>query len=364
MSPDRFELGQLSEIYQKSMLETTPRPRAVTSRARRTMRKRRRLPPGQRLILYCLLAGLVSLALVAPLARDGANFLQPAAVPTKPPFKVTEPLAGLAGEIMAEAAQPGLKPAVFMVLPETGRFVDVGGRQPMAAASMIKIPVFVAYLMAVERKDLSADQELTITPAQVAGGSGFLQWRPAGSKVKAGEAAELMITHSDNTATNMIIDALGGIDEVNHAIKRFGMAATRIKNPLPDFEGSNLTSPYDLVYLLARVDRGDFISDESRRLMYRTMERVRTRTLLPQGLPPGARISHKTGDIASMVGDAGIVTTQSGMRYAIAVQVGRPRNDRRANQLVRDISRLVYQSLSSGSEPAGENLPGHKMRRW
>ena len=42
-----------------------------------------------------------------------------------------------------------------------------------------------------------------------------------------------------------------------------------------------------------------------------------------------------------MVGDAGIVTAPDGKRYLVAVQVERPFNDRRANLLIRDVSKLV-----------------------
>jgi len=90
---------------------------------------------------------------------------------------------------------------------------------------------------------------------------------------------------------------------------------------------------------------------------------------LPQGLPPGAKISHKTGDIGSMVGDTGIITAVGGGKYIVAVQVQRPHNDRRANELVRKLSGITYggftanQSLDLAKELAkskpSQVIPGN-----
>ena len=54
-----------------------------------------------------------------------------------------------------------------------------------------------------------------------------------------------------------------------------------------------------------------------------------------------------------MVGDAGIVTTGNGLVYLLAVQVERPHNDRRANALIRALSRTVYADLTARVDAAG-----------
>jgi beta-lactamase class A len=298
-----------------------------------------------------LISGLVALALgsVTP-AGDvaGTGAQSPVDVPVKQPFRLTEEIHDLALAVKKECARPRLRAGVFVVEPSSGKYVSRSGKDSFAAASMIKIPVLVKLLAALDKRQVSADQLLTVRSDLTAGGSGFLQWRPVGSTVSVKEAAELMITNSDNTATNLIIELLGGKDALNEDFLAWGLVETRINNWLPDFEGTNKTSPYDLAYLLAKIDQGGLISKESRDFMYGIMERVRTRTLLPMGLGAGARIAHKTGDIAMMVGDAGIVTTPAGCRYMIAVQVERPHNDRRANQLVRDVSKIVYQYMTQG----------------
>jgi beta-lactamase class A len=240
-----------------------------------------------------------------------------------------------------------LTPGVFAIDPKSGAYVDYNGGREFPAASMIKVPVLVALLTAIDRGDVDAKSILTMRQELVGGGSGHLQWRPVGTKLALSEVTELMIIISDNTATNMIIDLLGGKDLVNKKFASWGLKQTSISNWLPDLGGTNKTSPHDLVYLLARVDRGEILSPSSRARMLQIMERTKTRTLLPQGLPPGAKIAHKTGDIGSMVGDTGIITEVSGGKYIIAIQVQRPHNDRRANELVRKLSGITYRGFTA-----------------
>ena len=318
------------------------------------------MPPGQRLIGYALLAALAIMLQSWLLPADDSmktaaqHVVAPAPalqVPVKQPFGLTRELADLEGQVKKQCVNPRLRAGTFVVDPATGMYVDVNGTQAFAAASIIKVPVLVKLLVAIDNKAVSPDQLVTLRSDLIAGGSGFLQWRPLDSTVSVREAAELMITNSDNTATNLIIDLLGGKDACNTDFALWGLTQTQINNMLPDFEGTNKTSPYDLSYLLGKIEQGALISKESRQFMYRIMSHVRTRTLLPMGLGPGAKISHKTGDIASMVGDAGIVTTPAGRRYIVAVQVERPRNDQRGNKLIREISKLVYQYMTADAAP-------------
>ncbi len=214
---------------------------------------------------------------------------------------------------------------------------------------LLNSPFWLVCLSLLIAGEIKKEQVLTIRQELITGGSGHLQWRPLGSKISVAEAAELMIIISDNTATNLLIDLLGGKTKLNNQFTSWGLSQTKINNWLADFEGSNKTSPYDLVYLLGRINRGEFLSQASRKWMLAIMTKTKVRTLLPQGLAPGAKIAHKTGDIGGMVGDAGIVTTPTGEQYLIAVQIERPHNDRRANELIRNISKAVYTNLGQSS---------------
>jgi beta-lactamase class A len=338
------------------------------------LKKKKKLPPGQRLILYAGLSGLVLLGQAAstPIGQTVPQKSAPAkVVNVAPAIPLTYHLDELKEKLALASTIKGLRAGVFVFSPQSERYVDLNGRESYAAASMIKVPILVSLLVAMDQGLVNPDQMMEIRQDLIAGGSGWLQWRQVGSKISLRETAELMIIISDNTATNMIIDLLGGKDVLNQQFVSWGLTNTKINNWLADFKGTNTTSPYDMVYLLSRIDRGEIISPDSKKWMDQIMSRTRIRTLLPMGLPPGTKIAHKTGDIGMMVGDCGVVTCQDGKKYVVSVQVERPFNDRRANLLIRSLSKMIYGCFSSDSKNCAEvpveplpdlSAPAHPVR--
>lgn len=244
------------------------------------------------------------------------------------------------------AAQPGLMPGMFFLNLDTGAYLDLAGTETFPAASMIKVPVLVAFLQDVDAGKIRLDEQLVMRPDLVAAGSGEMQYKPAGSKFSALETATKMIVISDNTATNLLIERLGGATALNQRFQSWGLTTTVIRNLLADLEGTNTTSPEDLTKLMTLVSQGDLLSLQSHDRLLEIMRQTVTKTLLPQGLGKGATIAHKTGDIGSMVGDTGLIHLPNGQRYVATVMVKRPHNDPRAQALIRQVSRLVYNHLN------------------
>jgi len=241
---------------------------------------------------------------------------------------------------------PKLFPGVFLIDPDTGAYLDWNGNTEFAAASTIKFPILVAFFQDVDAKKIRLDEKLTLKKELVGGGAGGFQYKPLGSQFTALETATQMIIVSDNTATNLLIERLGGISALNQRFQNWGLTATQLRNLLPDLEGTNTTSPKDLAQLMTAVQKGDLISPKSHDRLLNIMRRTRTATLLPKGLGPGATIAHKTGDIGSMVGDVGLIDLPSGKRYVAVAMVKRPHNNVQAKELIRQVSRAAYQEFS------------------
>ena len=238
---------------------------------------------------------------------------------------------------------PDLEPKVFAVDLDTKGFVSIQGEEIIASASTIKLPILVAFFQDVDRGKISLEEPLIMTESSIGGGSGTMQYREPGTKFSALETASKMMTISDNTATNMLIERMGGIKKLNQRFIDMGLKATRLRNPLPDLTGTNTTTAEDLSNLLAKINTGELISLRSRdRLLYIMRNLVRD-TLLPVGLEPGAIIAHKTGDIKSVLGDAGIVDMPNGKRYIVSVLVKRPDNSPQAKEFIQKASGIVYQ---------------------
>jgi beta-lactamase class A len=276
----------------------------------------------------------------------------------QPPIALTTSMDKLRDSLAGASDVPKLRTGIFVLDPKGGRYVDLDGQKPYAAASMIKLPVLVSLLAAIDRGEVKFTDQLTIRQDLITGGSGSLQWRPVNSKISLRDTAELMMVVSDNTATNMIIDVLGGKEKLNKEFTGWGLAQTKINNMLGDFEGTNKTSPYDLVCLLARIERNEILSPDSEKWLVDVMRHTRIRTLLNPGLGPGATIAHKTGDIGTMVGDVGIVFAPGGARYIVSIQVERPFNDRRGNALIRVLSKGIYNCFSTEGATCKDTVVG------
>ena len=246
---------------------------------------------------------------------------------------------------------PKLKPGVFLVDLDTGNYVDIQGQEAVPAASTIKLPILVSFFQAVDEGRIRLDEVLTMEEKHVAKGSGELQDKPVGSKFTALETAVLMITNSDNTATNMLIDRLGGIESLNQQFASWQLKQTQMQNILPDLEGTNKTSARDLVNLMADINQGKLVSLKSRDFMLRIMQQTRNRSLLPRGLGDGAFIAHKTGNIDSVSGDVGLIDMPNGKRYLLGVLVEREADDPQANELIRKISSTIYQYFDTATDP-------------
>jgi beta-lactamase class A len=253
-----------------------------------------------------------------------------------------------------------LVPGVFLVDLDTGDYFTVNGASSFSAASIIKVPILIALLQEVDEGRIHLHDKLTLQQADIGEGSGDMQFSPVGTEFTVLQTITDMIVISDNTATNLIIRRLGGVEQLNQRFRSWGLQQTAIRHLLPDLEGTNTTSPKEMSELMVRLSQGELLSMKSRDRALDIMRRTVTDSLLPSSLREGASISHKTGDIGSLVGDTGIIDMPNGKRYAITAMVKRPHNDARAQELIRQVSASIYDYFdqTAGGRPAApETVP-------
>jgi beta-lactamase class A len=298
-----------------------------------------------------------------PFATDAQSVKQASVAPSKAmngagQLQLAQELTGLKTAIQTLSQQyKGLSAGTFVIDVDTGNYVDLTGSDRFSAASTIKLPVLVALFQDIDAGKIRLDEKLAIRKDLIGGGSGELQGYPVGTQFSVLDVATKMMTVSDNTATNLLIDKLGGMAALNQRFQSWGLAETSFKALLPDLPGANQTSPKELTSLMVRIGQGDLVSIKSRDRILDIMKRTINNSQLPQGLGEGATIAHKTGDIGTLIGDVGLVDVPNGKRYAIAVLVKCPFNDSRAYDLVQKISRLTYQQLSGNTSAAARSTP-------
>lgn len=244
-----------------------------------------------------------------------------------------------------------LHAGIYIYDYHTGKTVDINKDEVFPAASIIKIPVLLDFFN--RNKDLekeglepvSLDKKLTFTEAHRTEGSGNLQFKSADVDYSIDYLAKIMIRKSDNSATNMLIEEVGGINQLNAAIRHWGFSKTQVTSWLPDLKGTNTTTPYDIATMLYNIDNQKFLPIQSAANIKEYMSHVENRTLIKSQLPENAILMHKTGDIGKMLGDAGVIYSPSGKKYIMVIMVKRPHNDYGARDLIQKVSKTVYNSL-------------------
>ena len=286
----------------------------------------------------------------------GTNVLAPVSVKNKGkiiPINSSGELTGLKNKISSVLNNyKKLHAGIFIYDYYTGKTVDINKDEIFPAASIIKIPVLLNFFNRnydLEKegfKPVDINKKLTFTEAHRTEGSGNLQFKSADIDYTIDYLAKIMITKSDNSATNMLVEETGGINEVNSSLRNWGFSKTQMTSWLPDLKGSNTTTPVDIATMLYNVDNRKFLSLQSAANIKEYMSQVENRTLIKSQLPKDAIIMHKTGDIGTMLGDAGIIYSPSGKKFITVIMVKRPHNDYHARELIQKISKIVYDSLS------------------
>lgn len=240
---------------------------------------------------------------------------------------------------------PTIKPAIYVWEYENGKYVDINADSLYSAASIIKLPVLVRMFKAIEAKQMTIYDEMTLTEYYRSSGSGNLQYAQSGNKYTLDRLAKTMIQDSDNTSTNMIMSKLGGMDDVNIGLRDWGISKTYVRTWLPDLKGTNKTTAKDMAKILYNLDNPGFLNINSREYIIDYLSHVKNNRLIAAGLGEGAMFIHKTGDIGTMLGDAGIVYAQNGKKYIVVILANRPHNAPQGKDFIVKASNLIYKFI-------------------
>lgn len=241
-----------------------------------------------------------------------------------------------------------IDPSIFVWDYDTGNYVDIKASAVYPTASIIKIPILIQLFKSIEANQLTIYDEMTLTPYYKSEGSGDLQYKQMGSKYTIDQLAKVMIQKSDNSATNMLISAVGAMPDVNSGIRSWGLKQTYLSNWLPDIAGTNYSTARDLATMLYNIDNPGFLNINSREYIIDYMSHVENNRLIQAGLGKGALFVHKTGDIGKMLGDAGIVFTPEGKKYICVILANRPYNSPLGKDFIQKASKIIYYSFVSG----------------
>ena len=240
---------------------------------------------------------------------------------------------------------PSIKPAIYVWEYEQGRYIDINANELYPAASIIKLPVLVRMFKSIEANQFTIYDEMKMIEPYRSSGSGNLQYSQAGKSYTMDYLAKIMIQDSDNTSTNMIMAKMGGMDDVNIGLRDWGISKTYVRTWLPDLKGTNKTTASDMAKILYNLDNPGFLNINSREYIIDYMSHVKNNRLIQAGLGEGALFIHKTGDIGTMLGDAGIVYAPNGKKYIVVILAKRPHNSYQGKEFIVKASELIYKAI-------------------
>lgn len=193
----------------------------------------------------------------------------------------------------------------------TGETLGLNECDQLEAASVIKFPIYAVIMKLANEGKVSLSETIVSRHADRVPPCGALYFFTDEPKVTIETLCGLMITISDNTATNMLIRRFG-IDFLNAEFKKIGLANTHIERLLFDAEASakglcNRIVPKEMGELLEKIYRHEFASEETSRKMENLLLEQQINHKIPGYLRDYVRVAHKTGEDDDLTNDVGIV---------------------------------------------------------
>ncbi len=239
----------------------------------------------------------------------------------------------------------------------TGRTIEVLGDQRFPMASTSKIAIAATFLEGVDKGKWSLTSEFPmLIPVPSKPFSSVKAPVRAGQYLPASKLLELMLTRSNNYATDGLLKVVGGPDAVNAWVRRAGITdwhldrdiATLVRDdgaldPANVIDKRDSATPMAVVTLLRGLYEGKWLSKSSRDTLMAIMGRCVTgRRRIRAGVPADAMVHHKTGSLYNTSSDIGIVEAPNGDVFAVAIYVtgqgSRPNRELR----IASIARTVY----------------------
>ena len=190
----------------------------------------------------------------------------------------------------------------------------------------------------VENETFSLDLDRDASPGVAA---------QLGKTMSVKDLAYQMITTSSNLATNLLIDVVT-IGVIQKALDELRVAGVEDEKAFAAGK-NNMVTADGLLRLLRLISDGRVYSPEMSAELLEILLDQRHKSGIPAGLPGGAQVAHKTGNISTVHHDAGIVYIGKRRPYA-AVILTQAAAGAGSNTAVAEVSRQIYSALASLSQ--------------
>jgi beta-lactamase class A len=236
-------------------------------------------------------------------------------------------------------------------------------RQTFPTASSIKLAIVYELFKQSEEHRIRLDETIVLDRSKAVGGSGVLVHLGTPT-LSIRDYATLMVTLSDNTATNVLIDRLG-MPAVNSRMESLGLGATKLRRHMMDTAAArrgdeNVSTPHDLVELLKALSGGTTGHDGAAGGLPAAIDLLKLpkESRLRRGLPAVVPVADKPGELEGVRVDAGIVFAKD-RPYVFAVMTTFLKDEVEGEHAIEEMSRVAYDYFSrlGGGGTLGRRIP-------
>ena len=212
-------------------------------------------------------------------------------------------------------------------------------------ASTIKIAILAELYRQAQQGKLKLTDTYTLQRSDLVGGSGIASaLTPGTTKLTLRDVAALMISVSDNSMTNVLIDRVG-LDNVNALLDSLDLAHTRLRRKMMDIRAAaegreNAATPRELMLLLEALYRGKVLNKQFTDDYFNLLS-IPKSSYIPRELPEDLRIANKPGELEGVRNDCGLVFTGS-RPYILCAMSTYLRNERAAGDAISRLSGETY----------------------
>lgn len=257
----------------------------------------------------------------------------------------------------------------------TGDTVSIDAMRPVQTASVIKLPLMLQAFEQVKAGKLKLTDPLVLTKENQVGGSGILQFMDSGLRLTLKDT--ITLTLSDNTATNMLIDAVG-LAPTNEMLSHMGLTNTYFykkvfkpaEGPMPTDQkkfGLGKTTAEEMAKVIESIYRCD-LGDRALCIdMITIMRNQQYRAMLPRYLQASdssedlSPIADKIGALDDVRNDVALVYTKRGpLVMSIFTYNNEDRSwtlENKAEIMIGRLARMVEDSWSPEGLPAKVTQP-------
>lgn len=227
-----------------------------------------------------------------------------------------------------------------------GQTLSLNANTVFPTASTIKIAILAELFRQAQQGRINLNEIYTLQSSDLVGGSGIASaFTPGTTKLTLRDVAALMISVSDNSMTNVIINRVG-MDNVNALLDSLGLTHTRLRRKMMDIKAAaegreNVSTPHEISQLLEALYKGKVLNKQFTDDFFNLLS-VHKESYIPRLLPEDLRIANKPGELEGVRNDCGVVFT--GKRpYVLCVMSSYVRHEREAGDAIAKISLAAWQ---------------------